>query len=545
MYNDGSRTDLAVVVGERRFEVHGCVLMSGSEFFRTQLQTGVGASSIREVTLPEMSARAFELIVECLYTGVLRSIDASNVMELLEASQRLQAGIAEAQCCDWLVAHLDVFNALVVWESACRIGSEEVQARALAVVGRHLRSVSQQAGFLALPQARLVDLVSADSLAVRSEEEVFEAVMGWVRADIASRKDRIGEVLGPVRLGLLPEPFLADVVGPDPLIEASFEASRLLNQAHACRHTQNADRRATPLRRKRKRPCDVGLMVFGGCAGGPSLATAECYDPAVGQWRVLPEMSVQRYGCAAACIDGFVYVVGGETNGVFEPPTAVASAECYDPSTGRWQALPSMSFMTSGCAAACVEGLLYVVGGEGNGAIPLSSGECYNPSTRQWHAIPDMLVARSGCAAACVEGLLYVVGGEGNGAIPLSSGECYNPSTRQWHAIPDMRVGRSGCAAASMHGLLYVVGGYDGFARLASADCYDPSTEQWRSLSDMSEAMNGCAAACMDELLYVCGGFDGISHLAGAACYDPSKGQWHALPEMNARTSYCAAIHLE
>ncbi len=100
MYNDGSRTDLAVVVGERRFEVHGCVLMSGSEFFRTQLQTGVGASSIREVTLPEMSARAFELIVECLYTGVLRSIDASNVMELLEASQRLQAGIAEAQCCD-------------------------------------------------------------------------------------------------------------------------------------------------------------------------------------------------------------------------------------------------------------------------------------------------------------------------------------------------------------------------------------------------------------------------------------------------------------
>ncbi len=27
MYRDGSRTDLAVLVGERRFEVHGCVLM--------------------------------------------------------------------------------------------------------------------------------------------------------------------------------------------------------------------------------------------------------------------------------------------------------------------------------------------------------------------------------------------------------------------------------------------------------------------------------------------------------------------------------------
>ena len=38
MYQDGNRTDLAVVVGERRFEVHGCVLMCGSEFFRTQLE---------------------------------------------------------------------------------------------------------------------------------------------------------------------------------------------------------------------------------------------------------------------------------------------------------------------------------------------------------------------------------------------------------------------------------------------------------------------------------------------------------------------------
>ncbi len=53
-----------VVVGERRFEVHGCVLMCGSEFFRTQLQTGVGLGSMRELTLPAMSARAFELIVE-------------------------------------------------------------------------------------------------------------------------------------------------------------------------------------------------------------------------------------------------------------------------------------------------------------------------------------------------------------------------------------------------------------------------------------------------------------------------------------------------
>jgi hypothetical protein len=517
-------------------------------YFRTLLETGVGDISAREVELPAMSPRTFELIVECIYTGVLGSIDATNVMELLEASKRLQIGFAEAQCCEWLVAHLDMFNALVVWESASRLGSEEVQARALAVVGRHLRDVSQQEAFLALPKARLVDLVSDDSLAVRSEEEVYEAVIGWVRSDLASRKEQIGEVLCPVRLGLLPEAFLADIVGPDPLIEASFEASRLLNQAHACRHTRNADRLAASrasLRRKRKRPCDVGLMIVGGCAGGPSLASAECYDPAIGHWRELPEMNVERYGCAAACADGLVYVVGGETNGVFDPPTAVASAECYDPSTGKWHALPSMSFVASGCAATALDGLVYVVGGEGNAAIALASAECYNPATRQWQAIPDMRVARSGCAATALDGLVYVVGGEGNGSVSHASAECYNPATRQWQAIPDMRVARSGCAATAMDGLVYVVGGYDGANRLASAECYDPSTGLWQALPDMSAAMNGCAATCMDGLVFVAGGYDGVNHLASAACYDPLTGEWHAVPEMNTKTSYCAAVQLE
>ena len=31
MYREGRGTDLTVVVGERRFEVHGCVMMCGSE----------------------------------------------------------------------------------------------------------------------------------------------------------------------------------------------------------------------------------------------------------------------------------------------------------------------------------------------------------------------------------------------------------------------------------------------------------------------------------------------------------------------------------
>jgi hypothetical protein len=235
MQKDGSGTDLVVLVDE----MHGCVRMCGSEFFRTQLQTGVGASSICELTLPEMSASAFELIVECLYTGVL-AIDDSNVMELLEASKRMQVGIAEAQCCEWLEEHIDVSNAVLVWESARRIGCERVTAKAWPLVGRHLQEVARHESSLTLPQRLLVELLSDDSLAVRSDVTVYEAVMGWVRMEEAGRKGAIGEVLRAVRLGRLPAHYLRRVAA-DSLVIPNTDAKRLMVEV-SCAMYRRRDR---------------------------------------------------------------------------------------------------------------------------------------------------------------------------------------------------------------------------------------------------------------------------------------------------------------
>ena len=80
-----------------------------------------------------------------------------------------------------------------------------------------------------------------------------------------------------------------------------------------------------------------------------SLKSAEMYDPPTRQWRALPGMSVARRGCAAVCIDGNVYVVGG-----YGGLTTSASVESYDPVANEWRTLPSMSTSRWFCAAvAC------------------------------------------------------------------------------------------------------------------------------------------------------------------------------------------------
>ncbi len=83
------------------------------------------------------------------------------------------------------------------------------------------------------------------------------------------------------------------------------------------------------------------------------MKSAEMYDPSAGQWRALPDISVARAACAAVCIDGNMYVVGGGSDAATQQ-VQIASMECYDPIASEWRPLPSMSSARWCCAAvAC------------------------------------------------------------------------------------------------------------------------------------------------------------------------------------------------
>ncbi len=106
------------------------------------------------------------------------------------------------------------------------------------------RPLAGEAEFLGLSREALLELVRSEGLAVRSERAVYEAVMGWVRHDVASRKAWLGEVLGVVRMALLPPEYLTETVGADPLVTESFEALRMLAEASRYSRLKGAARAA-------------------------------------------------------------------------------------------------------------------------------------------------------------------------------------------------------------------------------------------------------------------------------------------------------------
>lgn len=48
--------------------------------------------------------------------------------------------------------------------------------------------------FLLLPLSQLMDILSSDELNVRSEEQVFQAAISWIRYDVAGRKPYLATV---------------------------------------------------------------------------------------------------------------------------------------------------------------------------------------------------------------------------------------------------------------------------------------------------------------------------------------------------------------
>nr|GEY07044.1 F-box/kelch-repeat protein At1g16250-like [Tanacetum cinerariifolium] len=101
---------------------------------------------------------------------------------------------------------------------------------------------------------------------------------------------------------------------------------------------------------------DFGCTVSGNkiyVAGGKStinsvkgVSSSEVYDPALDEWKLLPNMSTLRYKCVSVTWQGKIYVVGGfaECGASNKGPFSMArsSAEVYDTLNNKWEFLPRM-----------------------------------------------------------------------------------------------------------------------------------------------------------------------------------------------------------
>jgi Galactose oxidase, central domain/Kelch motif len=216
---------------------------------------------------------------------------------------------------------------------------------------------------------------------------------------------------------------------------------------------------------------------------------ANAFAASGGSFALTGSMNTARYAHTATLLqNGEVLVTGGlGVNGIYAP---LASAEIYNPATGKWAVTGSMSMgRTAFTATLLPNGEVLVAGGTGFTANCFATAELYDPSTGQWTVTGSMTQPRCLHMATLLPSGEVLVAGGYNSTNTWATAELYNPSTGVWQTTGSLNVARTRAAAQLENGQVLVAGGYNTFNNvttyLASAELYNPSTAQWSLTASM------------------------------------------------------------
>ncbi|XP_013407609.1 kelch-like protein 18 isoform X2 [Lingula anatina] len=517
----GKLCDVTLKVSDQKFSAHRIVLAATIPYFQAMFTHDMVESKQDEISMQGIEASALEALINYAYNGRVQ-IDSKSVQALLVGASFLHLYPVKEACSDYLKNRLHPTNVLGIRNFAEQFVCQQLVEAANKHLQKHFIEVSRSEEFLNLSQAEVLDILCRDELYVTSEEQVFEAMLAWIKKDMDNRVDTLPELMRHVRLPLMCPQYLTDRVAAEELIKTSFQCRDLLDEAKDF-HLMPERRPHLQTFKTRPRCCTdiVGIIyaVGGLTSSGDSLSTVESFDPIVGRWTLAEPMSTLRSRVGVAVLDGQLYAIGG-----YDGQERLQTVEVFDPVLKHWKLVAPMTSKRSALGVATVDSKLYVCGGY-DGVGSLSSVECYDPDTNTWNMVSNMTKHRSAAGVTTFDTQIYALGGH-DGLSIFDSVECFNPLTGTWTQVAPMLTKRCRLGVATLNGKLYVCGGYDGSVFLKSVECYDPVTNQWTKVAPMNIKRSRVALAANCGKLYAIGGYDGVSNLSSVEVYDPNTNCW-------------------
>ncbi|XP_035688764.1 kelch-like protein diablo [Branchiostoma floridae] len=446
MRAEGVLLDVTVVVGEEEFMAHSTVLAYGSDYFR-----GMKESQEKRVDLkdPSVTAAAFRLLLEFLYTGQL-VMSLENVYEVLAVANHLQVQSALRLCGDFITQTLresqfDMAKYSRGTQVADLYNLKTLQESLDTVIAEDFMEVTSSHDFLEYAtKDEMIRLLQLETLAAPSEQQVYEAALRWLTHD-TSHMEHAAAVLSHVRLALLDIGLLYGLLRTE--LGTIEECRNLILEAMAYHSLPTTETKDGWPRSKSRAQMDEQVLL------ALSLE-ARKFTTKTG-WTKTAISLGGRTVYAVAVVGNVMYMIYKEyfmsydpttdelSNLIFPPdyhhgaPRMVAigarlflvcgkegvrksKAWCYDISVGRWSKIPPLPQYKSGVALASCQGAVLAIGGkvysttaEGKDTdVRTSRVQTFFPVKNSWEAVSPTIQPHFQATAMVQGDIIYVAGGD-------------------------------------------------------------------------------------------------------------------------------------
>jgi len=227
-WRQGKFSDVQIKLGAQLFPAHRVVLAAESKFLDALFANSFKDSSAPVVEIKDMKEEVFALVLAFMYEGKCALPDWSWLEPVLAAASRLQVDALEASAREALEESLAPENCVATLLCADRHQLPALASRAEALAKEHFAAVASDP---ALPAPSLLALLAADDLEVKSEQEVFEAVVAWLKgqAEPVSEEEQL-KMFALVRFPLMSQDFVKTVGEREPVLSTQRGCELRLSQ---------------------------------------------------------------------------------------------------------------------------------------------------------------------------------------------------------------------------------------------------------------------------------------------------------------------------
>lgn len=348
--------DVVIKAGDRKVKCHRVVLSSCSPYFRGMFTNEMLECSQDIIEIQGLSEEAVVQLINFIYTRKI-TISIDNIEALLTAAAVFQLDLVVHACCEFMKRHLHPSNCLEMRAYAELHGCVDF-IDAADVYSRSCFLSLLNTGALRKTSFRhFLSIISGDDLFIKGEEQVFEAVIAWVRFDLVSREQYLPELFSHVRLPLISNDYIIQHVERLSMVKNNLTCRDLIDEAKNVKLSPSLVK--LNIRTQPRKSTSGALFSVGGRGkSGNPLQCIECYDWFHNCWFEVAEVSTPRRHVAVASMAGKVYAIGGH-----DGRHHLNTVECFDPEINEWREVSPMNISRRGMSAGVLEGQIYVAGG--------------------------------------------------------------------------------------------------------------------------------------------------------------------------------------